>query len=273
MANAPPSWLTEDARAALGEPGVVALTEAWHAALARFPRLVDADTLADVPWQPGMHVTEVLLAHASAAGDDAALLVIDGLVRDQVPLFVAHLRLSSDDLAEVQQRLRMKLFTAAPGRQAGILQYAGRAELGGWLRVVAIREGLQLKRSQPSAQVTAAGIDTHPGVLDPALAALKATYRGEFRVAFAEAVDGLAPEQRTLLRFAVIDQLTLDQIGQAANVHAATVSRRLAQIRELLARRTAVRLGARLGLDAAEVASALRLIESQLDASVSRVLS
>lgn len=233
-----------------------------------------AALLAGALGAPDVRVPDLLFAQACGHGDPAALSELDAQLRDVVPRFVAHLRLSTDELDEVQQSLRAKLLTSASGRSPSIFQYSGRADFGGWLRVVAVREGLQLKRrsSKTVERDLAAAHDEAP-VLEPVLLALKERYRDQFRVAFADAVASLDPEQRTILRFSIIDRLSFDQIGRACNVHAATVSRRLAQLRDLIGKRTAKALGTRLGLDAREIASVMRLIESQLDASVSRVLA
>jgi RNA polymerase sigma-70 factor (ECF subfamily) len=83
----------------------------------------------------------------------------------------------------------------------------------------------------------------------------------------------LAPRQRLLLKQHVLDDLTIDEIGPLLKVHRATAARWLDQARSDLARATELALQRRLGVSTTEVKSALRLIVSQLDVSLRRLLS
>jgi len=104
--------------------------------------------------------------------------------------------------------------------------------------------------------------------IDPLLAALKSRYRDEFRDAFAETAAVLTDRERTLLRYRFLDGLSIDEIGVLYRVHRATVARWLAATRETLFEGTRTRLMSRLAVSDSEVDSVLRLIDSQLDASL-----
>jgi RNA polymerase sigma-70 factor (ECF subfamily) len=103
---------------------------------------------------------------------------------------------------------------------------------------------------------------------DPALVAAKARYRDELAAAFREALAALTPKDRLLLRFQLVDGLSIDEIGNIHNVHRATAARWLVRIREELMERTHELLAARLSMDTEDVASIVRLVQSQLDVSV-----
>ena len=75
-----------------------------------------------------------------------------------------------------------------------------------------------------------------------------------------------------LLRYQLIDGLTIDEIGALSRVHRATAARWLATIRDGLVERTRELLGEALGVDSVEAASIVRMVQSQLDVSVIRHL-
>jgi RNA polymerase sigma-70 factor (ECF subfamily) len=74
------------------------------------------------------------------------------------------------------------------------------------------------------------------------------------------------------LRHATIDGLTLDQIAATYQVHRATVARTLASARQKLLETTRAGVIANLGIVSAELDSAIKLLDSQIDLSLSRVL-
>jgi len=104
------------------------------------------------------------------------------------------------------------------------------------------------------------------------LAELKAEYRTEFATALREAIGELSAEDRTLLRQQIVDELSIDEIGAAFGVHRATAARWLQRARGALVTHTRGRLAARLKVSVEEVDSVIRLVQSQLDASVIRYL-
>src|SRR5206468_1798121 len=79
-----------------------------------------------------------------------------------------------------------------------------------------------------------------------------------------------APRDRTLLRYQLIDRLTIDEIGTIFKVHRATAARWLSKIRDDLVDRTRSMMADSLGVDTEEAASIVRLVQSQLDVSVVR---
>ena len=107
---------------------------------------------------------------------------------------------------------------------------------------------------------------------DPEVAALRAAAGDQLRAAFAAALAALAPRERTLLRQHHLDGVSLDRLAATHGVHRATVARWLAAARQAVADGTRDELMARLGLGTGEVASVVRLAQSQLDLSLRRHL-
>jgi RNA polymerase sigma-70 factor, ECF subfamily len=212
---------------------------------------------------------DLYLACACCDGDERALAAFDAIFLSQVPQLLARLESAPAELDEVRQRLRERLFVAGK-----IAEYRGQGRMGSWLRVVAMRTALNLRagrKEQLGGDERAA--DALAADDDPELELLRARYKGEFRAAFSAALDGLPPRDRTLLRMQLLDGLNIDAIGQLYGVHRATVARWLGAAREQLFTRTRDHLHRELGVTPAEFASLVRLVRSQLDVSVCRILS
>lgn len=176
------------------------------------------------------------------------------------------------DLQDAEQRVWQTLLVARDGETPRVAQYRGRGPLVVFVRVTAIRTAVsQLRRRQPaSADDEVARLVEETD--DPELRYLKQRYREEFRRSFATALAALPPPQQLLLRLDVVEQLTIDQAAAIYGRSRTTTGRHLHEARQALARRTLDDLQVRLALDPAEVQSVARLVQSQLDLSVQRLL-
>jgi RNA polymerase sigma-70 factor (ECF subfamily) len=141
--------------------------------------------------------------------------------------------------------------------------------------VTAVREAIdllrKLKREQPlddSALVELTSPDE-----DQELHYLKRLYREEFKAAFQQALAALSARERTILRYNLLDNLNIDQIGAIYNVHRATVARWIAKARETLLSETREILMQKLRVNEGEFESIMRLIQSHFDVSIHHFLS
>jgi RNA polymerase sigma-70 factor (ECF subfamily) len=75
-----------------------------------------------------------------------------------------------------------------------------------------------------------------------------------------------------LLKQHLIYRLTVDQLGALYHLHRATAARRLAKARQALLDGARASLARRLGVPAAELASAMELVASRLEVSIERLL-
>lgn len=217
------------------------------------------------------HAADLALVQACAAGDAAAILAFDQHALTALPMYLARLRPTPGEVDELRQHLRTHLLVAEPGAAPRIAQYAGDGDLRGWVRVAAVRALLDRRRRATPAAASD-DLEQVADALDPTLAALKASYRAHFRAAIRVAIGELPERARLVLRLG-LGGMTLAEIGALHGVHEATASRWAAAARVELGQRTRAALRARLGLADDDVASALRLIESQLDASLSGALA
>jgi RNA polymerase sigma-70 factor (ECF subfamily) len=232
-------------------------------------RLAGPDLAAALATAPA---ADLLLAAACAEQEPTAHAAFDAILAE-VDAAGASTRSPRDLVDDVKQLLRVQLLVPKDGKPPGIIGYRGKGPLRGWVRITATRELIRHQRKRAREAPSERPLDEAIGdARDPLLAQLKAEYRTEFASALSEAIAELGPEDRTLLRQQIVDQLSIDEIGAAFGVHRATAARWLQRARGALVTATRGRLAARLKLSVDEVDSVIRLVQSQLDASVIRYL-
>ena len=172
----------------------------------------------------------------------------------------------------------IKLFVGTAGKQPAIASYRGDAKLSTWLQVVARRCARDVHRHDDARRV---GDDRRRDIevmLASAIAgddvpqALKASYLADFKRAFQQAFETLSTRERTMLRYELVDKLSRDQIGRVYGVSRATVGRWRRECRDKLYEQTRANFEAALRAGDDELDSVMRLIESQLEVSLSRLL-
>jgi RNA polymerase sigma-70 factor (ECF subfamily) len=217
---------------------------------------------------------DLFLACACGRGDPSALASFES--RYFVELDAAWRRFDyvSANPDDVRQILRQRLFLAAPERAPRILEYAGEGDLRNWVRAIVLRTLLNLA-SRESREVPAVEADLLAlagDVESPESTLFKEKYGAEMKLAFAQAVEELSFRERNVLRYACVDGLSIDGIGEVYGVHRATAARWLARAKEELANHLRAALTARLGVSDSELASILRLTMSGVELSLARHL-
>jgi RNA polymerase sigma-70 factor (ECF subfamily) len=221
---------------------------------------------------PGkLKLADVALAYACARGNEKALAILEADRWPQVRAALAKTGNNPDHIEEAMQAVRKQCLA---GERPAILGYAGRGDLVSWLRVVAVRELVRI--------ATAAKRDVRPATgeldrvaddaSDPEMLHLKRQYGAAYGEAVKDAIAALEPRERALLRCSVVERLSIDDLAAMYRVHRATAARWLEAARAALARKTRGLIGERLRLDTAELESIARLVESQIDVSVGRLL-
>lgn len=221
-----------------------------------------------------LRVEDLTLAWACARADRSAMEQVERRHFDVIDLALRQLPDAAAQVSEIKQQLRDRLFVGAEGGSPRIAQYAGRGDLRSWLRVAAVRCAMDLFRSR-RREVTLPDqmLDNLPASPDDQeLAHLKRKYQEDFKAAFEAALLELTARERNILRYSYIEGLNIEQIGAIHGVHRATVARWLTRIREDLLKRTRKQLMERLQVGRTELESIMRLIQSQLDASIERLL-
>jgi RNA polymerase sigma-70 factor, ECF subfamily len=257
---------------------------AWQAALrqarASFPDIqiddasfaIHAEACRERGGRPE-HLPDLLLAWAAARGDAAALQRFDAHVQPDVEAAARRFDRTEAFIDEVRQALLVRLLVAPEGGRTRIAEYAGRGPLRAWVGVAALRVALNLKRdAAPAAAAEDVLAELVAGEPDPELRHLKTLYRAEFREALEVALSALPERQRAILRLSFVDGLRLAQIARLYQVHESTASRWVSQAADAVATDARRRLVARLSLSPSSVDSVARMIQSNLDLSIARIL-
>jgi RNA polymerase sigma-70 factor (ECF subfamily) len=232
-------------------------------------RLAGADLAGALATAPA---ADLVLAAACAAQEPTAHAAFDAVL-SEVDAAGASTRSPRDLVDDVKQLIRVQLLVARDGKPPGITGYRGKGPLRGWVRITATRELIRHQRKRARETPSDRPLDEALGDAgDPLLSQLKAEYRTEFATALREAIAELGAEDRTLLRQQIVDQLSIDEIGAAFGVHRATAARWLQRARGALVAATRGRLAVRLKVSVDEIDSVIRLVQSQLDASMIRYL-
>ena len=216
-----------------------------------------------------VHGADLYLACACARGLSDAVVLFEAHFMTRVPAYVARLDPTGTLAEEVAQELRIQLLLPSGVVPARIRDYSGRGDLAAWLRVVALRAALKLRRSQRrlGVGVEVPSVDLARGP-DPERDYIRLRYRGEYQAAFHAALDSLESGERLLLKLHYVDGLNIDRLGAVYRMHRSTVARQLASHRRKLLDATRSRLRERLDLSDSEFDSVLALVRSQMVVSL-----
>lgn len=220
---------------------------------------------------PVERAADLFLACACAAGDRAAHARFDATYR---PLIERAARRLIDEPAAAHDVAQQVLAATLLGPTARIASYSGRGPLASWIAVVASRLGVDAMRRAGRAEQRARRVTqwAESPAEDAELAYLRRTYRDALERALERALTELSTRARLLLRYRAVEGLSQDAIAGLYGVHRVTVARWLARAREELMRRTRQHLIRETGLRESEVDSVHRLVASQLDISLARLL-
>jgi RNA polymerase sigma-70 factor (ECF subfamily) len=227
---------------------------------------------AGVSWRLAlrqMHTSDLYLACACARGDVHALAAFDDRCLRHLDRVLGKMGIDADVSADIKQDLRHRVLVG-DGRPAEILEFSGRGDLRSWVRVLAVRQALRC-RDQARREVSVEDDELLQRIAasdNPALSHVKEIYRQEFQRAFRGAVRALPDRERTLLRQAYIDGLTVDELGSLYRVHRSTAARLLVRARLLLLETTRTRMMSQLDVQSHELDSILQLIWSQVEISL-----
>jgi RNA polymerase sigma-70 factor (ECF subfamily) len=241
---------------------------------ARFVRFLSERVPLHVPFDQGLdslHAEDLYLTCACADGIAGAVDQFEAAHKATVDVALAGVDGGHRIGDEVRQRVRAKLFLREDGAPPRIASFSGRGDLRGWVRATVIREAITLLRARGKEVL---GHDAMIAALpatddDPELQHLKQLYRAEFKTAFERAFGKLLAKDRLLLRYRYVDNANIDDIAAIYRVHRATAARWLADVRDRLFADTRALMVEALDVSASEVDSIVRMISSQLEASIS----
>lgn len=212
-------------------------------------------------------VTDLWLACGITRGVPGALRELEVRLTAVAPA-IAHLDGGSALVADVTAAVRERVLGSDGNGK--IADYRGRGDLRGWLRVVAVREALQIlrarKREAPISADLAERIDDRGADLLP-------DERRAYREAFDRALATLTPRERNLLKQQYVYGATIDELGALYGVHRATAARWLAQIRDTLMHRTRGHIAEAMRLTGTDLESAMGKLAEHVEFSLRHTLS
>jgi len=220
-----------------------------------------------------IHSDDLFLCCACTRGDQMAATHLRGDFTGVI--YGALARYGDSDFSQdVVQQLFTRLLVGCGDRPADIVKYNGSGRLASWLRIAALREANNaLRRTKREvANDVDKLLDRVIEVTDPELDAVKQRYRERFKTTFQCAFAELDTRQRNVLRHQYVEGLNLDRIALLYGVARSTVAYWRSAAREKLFTQTRALFKAELGVSNDEFASVMRLINSQLDVSMSRIM-
>ncbi len=175
------------------------------------------------------------------------------------------------EIDEIVQQTRLRLLAPRDDGALPLVQYAGRGQIDGLVRVTAVRAFLNLREK------TSREVDQADGWLDdlvapelegPGLVALAAAERRDVKQAFAAALGSLASRDRAVLRMHLVNGLGIDPIAKMLGIHRATAARQLTRLKAELVERVRTELAKRWG-----ESEVLARVTSRVDLSLERLLA
>ena len=207
---------------------------------------------------------DLYLACACLTRGRGAIEAFDRAYLARMGAYLARLGPTPAFVDEVRQELRDRLFLSSDAAPPRIGEYHGKGALANWVRVVALRVAMNLRR-QPWPAAGDDGELDRPAPDNPEVDCEEGRYREAFDEVIRGAVAALDDEQRRLLRRHFADGLTLDALAVELGVHRATIARRLAAARTALRLEARRRLQIALGARESETESLARMMRSRLD--------
>jgi RNA polymerase sigma-70 factor, ECF subfamily len=215
---------------------LVGLEAAHAAARARWPNLsISVDQLAascgaltiEPAWLE-RRGSELVLAHAAAAGDPVAVAELERAVLAPARGIVRRYAGEEARTDEIMQQLRIHLLVADPGRPPRLARFDARAALGAWVGMCAARVALQALRSERTRREVALewseALTALPAA-DPVVEALRVRHAARVTEALRVACLELSRRHRAVLRMLFVDGASVDDIASIYAVHRVTVWR------------------------------------------------
>lgn len=218
-------------------------------------------------------LSDLFLTCGCALGRPEAFAAFEQAYRGEIDAAAKRLGKLAPPVDDARQLIHERLLTSSPPK---ISEFRGRGSLKSWVKVVALRTLLNHRqRINGKEQPLESNSDLErllPASDGPELAMMKEHYGTEVRAALRDCIAELSAKERTLLRLAFIEDATVDAIGAVYGVHRATAARWVQAAHRDLTTKVHRRLRERLRLNNTELESALRMIASGFDTSLSRYL-
>lgn len=254
------------ARAHAAWPGVELDAETYVAFVAA--------RVAPDAWLDALHTDDLYLAAACLHEIPEAVAAFERTLGGEIDRGLRGV--AASELADARTRVRHRLLTAAEGPPK-LTSYGGRGRLLHWLRITVVRMRndfirVATRRHDRSSADAATLERAVSPIATPEYAYLKGHYAEMLQEELTEALRELSPRSRNYLRQNVVEGLSTAQLAALYGVDASTTRRWLARARDDLWAQTRRRVMLRLRLSKVEFESIVRLVGSELEVSLVRLL-
>lgn len=215
---------------------------------------------------------DLYLACACAEGVRGAAAAFEAQYAKAVRRAVARVVEEAGDRDDAEQRVRQHLLVGARAAGPAIAKYPGHVPLAKWIPVVAIRIAISLNRTAGAERRLRDKAGAEAMGVSPEALYMKAELRGAIEPAVGEALGRLAPRDRLILRLYLVAGATTHAIGTSLGLTHQAVSKRLAKARTTLLDDIRATVGKRLNVGEDEFSSLMRVVVSELDVNISRLL-
>ena len=257
------------ARGAAAHPGLRLDAQAF----ARHLALCGADVAAND--LETLHAEDLYLVCAALGRDASAIASLrqahDGVIRG----YLRRVEATTMHREEIERSIWELLIVGDIATSAKLASYSGKGQLAGFIGISAQRIAVtSFRRSAAQKRALARARDEAIVTSgDPEMTIIKERYRGRFEESVRDAVGVLDDRERMIMRMLVVDGHSLDRIAGVYGVNQSSVSRWLAKARLKVLAEARRLLRERLNVAESEFESLLHLVLSQVDLSVSQVLS
>jgi RNA polymerase sigma-70 factor (ECF subfamily) len=215
---------------------------------------------------------DLYLACACANGVSGAAAAFEARYSKIMRRAIARVLPNPAEREEVLQTARQVLLVGTGSGPPKIGTYLGQGPLENWIAVASIRLAISHGRAESSERRLRERVGAEALASDPEWLLSKGEIRRELQEAVKAALARLPERERLVMRLWLVSGSTLTNIGKALGVTQQTVSRWLADARDEILTDVQRSLASRLKIAKDELPSFARMIQSQLDISISRLL-
>jgi RNA polymerase sigma-70 factor (ECF subfamily) len=258
------------ARGRAAHPRVVVSEQAFGRHLARCANGGSADNIASLA---EIAAEDVYLACACAERVRGAAAAFEERYGRVIRRAVSRVLDTADECQEAEQRAWQHLLVDVTEGPPRISRYLGRGPLEKWVSVASMRIAISFGRTESAERHLREKAIAEASGVDPEALFAKGKLRDAFESAVTEALARLKPRERLVMKLFLVSGMTLDAIGKSLGITRQAVSKTLARARQTIVDQVQASVQQTLKMTKEDLTSVLRYVASQLDVSISRVLS
>jgi len=226
----------------------------------------------EVPSVDKLAAEDLYLACGCSENARGAIAAFEADYAKVIRRAVSRVIAAPEDRDDAQQRVWQHLLVGAPGAGPALAKYRGQVALAKWIPVVAIRVALALNRAESSERRLREKAGAEAIGASPEEMYMRAELRRAVEPAITDALGRLPDRDRLILRLYLVSGMTTRAIGHSLGLTQQAVSKRLAGARADLLEDVRTAIADTLKISKDEFSSLMRVVASQLDVNISRVL-